>query len=407
MLFFRFPVLVFLSFFAWAAAGAASESVHVESLAGDGVVFAISAEAPPRRLAQGDDVPFWQSVQTSSRSAARIKYPDDSIIIVGRDTKFQVLPKLEGTQFNQLDWGQVRAQIEKETKPDPKAPPRFVIRTKTATMGVRGTEFVAGFDAASGSSQLHTLEGVVEFAKDEGQVMSWKGTPVAAGQQATIGATMDVPAPEPYNPKAYLEEMKASQPEIDSLVQLPKNGGKSGGAPGGASDDPDPSHGSEVSQQTPKSPEKEIPSEPRLQLLQFRVGAMGVFQGSGGQFFSPLASFNPSLRLLGPLSIRAYLGGFLLKRQTTGESFIVPRAGLLLALGLPGPLEVEAGALYERWAVPGSDVYDGPALSANLGWKFGPTSWLERIWVGGAVFKAQFMSQAQPLEILSGIGLRF
>ena len=403
MLFFRYSVLLLLSCFACSAVGAASESVHVESLAGDGVVFAISADAPPRKLAQGDEVPFWQSVQTSPRSAARIKYPDDSIIIVGRDTKFQVLPKLEGTQFNQLDWGQVRAQIEKEAKPDPKAPPRFVIRTKTATMGVRGTEFVAGFDAASGSSQLHTLEGIVEFAKDEGQVMSWKGIPVAAGQQATLGATMDVPAPEPYNPQAYLEEMKAAQPEVDSLAQLPKSGGKSGGAP----DAPDRSHDSDVSQQTQKLPEKEAPSEPRLQILQFRVGAIGVFQSSGGQFFSPLASLNPSLRLLGPISIRAYLGGFLLKRQTTGESFIVPRAGLLLALGLPGPFEVEAGALYERWAVPGSDVYDGPALSANLGWKFGPTSWLERIWVGASVFKGPFMTQAQPVEILSGVGLRF
>src|SRR4051812_28801682 len=116
-----------------APAAHASDRLTLESVDGDQVVVIVDGRTGQSRPAKkGEELHYWDVIQTSRRAAAKIRYGDGSLVLVGRDTKFTLQPKEEGTQYNSLEWGQVRAQVEKtRAAPDPKAKPRFVIRTKS------------------------------------------------------------------------------------------------------------------------------------------------------------------------------------------------------------------------------------------------------------------------------------
>ena len=366
--------------------------VIVESLAGDGVVFELGVEKEPKRLSLGNHIPFWDSVQTSSRSAVKIRYSDGSIVVVGRDTKFQVLPKQEGTQYNKLDWGQVRAQVEKEDKPDPAKPPRFVIRTKTATMGVRGTDFMVGFDAASGTSELHTIEGVVDLAHQESQVMGGHGVPVTAGQQASLGEALSVPpAPKAFNTQTFVAQVAAAEPEMAKLA-VPRDPNR----PGGSS-----------SFDRSAFDVSDDPADVRLRLLDFRTGVVGVFQDSGGWALSPMLSWNPKLRIMGSLAVRGHLGGFAVKRVANSSILPVFKGGLLLGIGFLGAMDVEAGILVEKW-VSGSELEHSNLSPAGfLSWRLGEERFLERFFLGASYYPgASGIKYTNSIEAQIGVGVR-
>jgi hypothetical protein len=389
-----------------------NEFVLVEDLGGDGVVFAtagaLGSSTAPRRVTKGEKLPFWTSVQTSPRAAMKVKYPDGSVLVIGRDSKMEIQPKQNGTQFNRLDWGQVRAQIEKAPLAAgvdaAKAPPRFVIRTKTAVMGVRGTDFVAGFEATTQKAQLHTIDGVVDFGTDEQSVMAWKGTPVSAGQEISLGGT-EAPAVVAYDTRKYVSGISTAQPEMMALANARK---KESVDPGAI--DASAMGGDAASAAAAAASRPEPPAPPRLHLLSFRVGALGVFQKPEGKLAlvqtAPHVAWDPSFRLLGPLSLKGIVGVSRLKRKSTGESIPVFQVGFAANFSLFSPLEVEAGFTIEEWRVPGYRK-SGPCLVGNLVWRTDGTSWFDHVYAGVARFEPPQFEESKALEARAGIGVRF
>ena len=67
----------------------------------------------------------------------------------------------------------------------------FRIRTYTAVVGVRGTDFFVGFDPNSGALEQATIEGQVEVAKPD----TTAGVLVSGGQQTTVSANAAPAAP--------------------------------------------------------------------------------------------------------------------------------------------------------------------------------------------------------------------
>lgn len=374
----------------------AQDHLVIDSVDGDKAVI-IFTDKNERQAKKGDDVQFWDVVQTSRRSSIKLRYPDGSVVVVGRDTKFTVQPKQQGTQYNQLDWGQVRAQVTKEDNPSPKAPPRFVIRTKTATMGVRGTDFVAGFDAQSGQASLHTIEGTVDMAADESKVMSWQGTPITAGHDASLNTTSQAIAVGSFAPQAYKEKMKTEQPELVALADRPA----------------DSSENVPTSTATP-SPSKEeekLDVNAGLKILRFRVGAVSLLQdvgqGTGVQYTTAALSWNPSLSVWGPFSAVGNAGGFLLKNASTSSSFPVFKVGAFLNLHALGGFHLQAGTGIEIWKTDQTGTLTSPYAMAGLVWEFAPGRWIDTIYAGYSVLIANNYSSGQPNEASAGVGLRF
>ncbi|MBI5139565.1 FecR domain-containing protein [Candidatus Nomurabacteria bacterium] len=94
-------------------------------------------------LKSGDAIAKGSVINTSSTSAVKLLMTDKSVLDLGPSTLFKVNEyKLNQTSDRQVDmemsYGKIRASVNSPVGPKGK----FTIRTKAATMGVRGTEFV-------------------------------------------------------------------------------------------------------------------------------------------------------------------------------------------------------------------------------------------------------------------------
>ena len=388
------------------ATARAGDTFRVEALEGERLVIIYSADGGTRPARKGDELKPWDVVQTDRRSAAQIRYPDGTLVQVGRDTKFTLQPSVQGTQENQLEWGQVRAQVAKQEDDLPRpryAPPRFMIRTKTATMGVRGTDFVAGYDAGSGLTSLHTLEGTVAMGGDDASVMEWRAPTVSAGKEATIGTGSAAPVLTEFKPEVYRQQIRAEQPE---LAALPDRAAEP--APGSSKEDSAPQS---VTAVQPPAPEEKL--EAPLQLLRFRVGAVSLFETVGStagiDYTTVSPAWTPSLRIWRPISIFANISGFLLRNSATSTTFPSLHSGLDVSLRVIGPFKVEAGAGITALF---SDVgtITAPGFDADVVWEFAPGKWIDSIYGGLAGFQGggSATSSGAGAGVASlGVGLRF
>jgi len=166
----------------------------------------------------GMKVDFGSYIKTGANNSLTLSYPDGSLLAVDADSNIQVLERTGGTQRNSLDYGQVRGSVSKVpagAKVESKKP-RFVVRSRSAVLGVRGTEFVMAVDQGSQMAQIHTLEGAVDVAADEGGLLSGKAvTAVKSGEfieatQTGLGST------RPFVRDEFLNTIK---PQPSGVVQ--------------------------------------------------------------------------------------------------------------------------------------------------------------------------------------------
>ena len=333
----------------------------IESIEGDKIVVVITATGN-RVGSAGTKIDFGDRIKTGPYASAKIRYPDGSKLLIGRATEMEVQENASGTQFNQIHSGEVRGIIKKpkalQSMPQTTAP-RFVIRSKAAVMGVRGTDFVYNLQEEAAKAQIHTLDGTVEVAKDEAALMKGEGIPVRKDQFITADQNK-VYVPEKFDREAYMKNLVQSEPEF---VELIKN-------------DPDA-----VSDDENLQPEPEKPL-PRWRLLVFQVNAMAVKQSgeNPGSVYTTEISFNPWIRVFGPFGLRGHFGVFPLKGKLKGDRFTAIEGGVLATLTLFNKVFAEVG--------PGSQVWLGERSSnngmilINAGWKFSDYGFIERVFVG-------------------------
>jgi hypothetical protein len=334
-------------------------------------------------------------VKTGPRASAKIRYPDGSKLLIGRATEMEIQESANGAQFNQLNQGEVRGIIRKPKVLLKDGPPRFIIRSKAAVMGVRGTDFVFTLDEEAKASQVHTLEGTVEVAKDEPTLMAGKGTPVTQDQMVSADA-QGVRVPTSFDRKLYDQVLQTAQPEFAALEK----------------GDPDIRSAAE----TPVVLNPRIDDKPklaRIRLLEFRGNGVFAKQHSGGESISPQLSWNPVIDLIWPLSVRGHFGAMVLKGATRDDKFVGVEAGLLASLNLLDPVVIEAGGGVESW---GDHAKEGPVIMANVGLRiFGDESLLERIFVGVGVYDSRPdgayvngpINDNMTVLVRAGIGVQF
>jgi hypothetical protein len=156
-----------------------------------------------RKARVGDRVELPGCVRTLPNARARLVYPNGDQINVGPGTFF----RLDDVRSMKMDYGLVRAIISK-------AGPRnqLKVRTASAVMGVRGTDFVVEAQGAANPTSLTLIRGSVSL-QPEG---------VAVAREIKTGETAVAEVAKP--PETY----KTSQIELKrALVMTEKTGNPS------------------------------------------------------------------------------------------------------------------------------------------------------------------------------------
>jgi hypothetical protein len=220
--------LPFVSQSAWASCGT------VEVSKGDIKIFSAQTKqlAP---AAAGAKICSGDTITAGADSRAKLKMEDGNELNISPDSKIV----LESYQFNPAQnkkkvllnvlQGKVRATTQRENMYNDKASDgdnnTFQVRTKSAVAGVRGTDFLTGYDNKTGQSEVVTFRGKVDFGQPGPGGTITNVVHVAAGQR-TEASPGQPPAPPHAVPAKELNSMKQS-----SAMTPPSGGGSGGPAP--------------------------------------------------------------------------------------------------------------------------------------------------------------------------------
>lgn len=168
-----------------------------------------------KALAEKQKVVPGTSVITEAGSFVRLLFADNTQLNVGPNTTMKIEASKPGeASLVDLVGGQIRAKVAKDLLKKDGGPvkEKMVIKTKTAAMGIRGTDFNVSFNMANSVTALVTFEGAVAMAKlDPGM-----GNPMAALQSSSGVQTVGAGQFSGANP----EQAQASIPVKISPAQL-------------------------------------------------------------------------------------------------------------------------------------------------------------------------------------------
>ncbi|MGE4294112.1 MAG: FecR domain-containing protein [Campylobacterales bacterium] len=133
-------------------------------------------------LEEGDIV-----ITRAKAAQVRIKMSDGTLITVGGGTEMKI--EAFSTETNDASFDLAQGTLRTITGQIGKiAPDRFKIKTKTATMGIRGTDFITAL-GAEGALDAACLEGAISVTTDVGAV----DVPAGSMTSATPGAAPSAP----------------------------------------------------------------------------------------------------------------------------------------------------------------------------------------------------------------------
>jgi FecR protein/C-lobe and N-lobe beta barrels of Tf-binding protein B len=139
-----------------------------------GKITALSGNASLERgintipAALGSSLEAKDSIVTDNDAKVQLTFNDNTIITVGKKSRFSIEEYLydataESTaKFNMIN-GTIRAMSGKIGKI---APAKFAVKTKTATIGIRGTDFIVQ-TSATGESQFFCMQGEITIRSND------------------------------------------------------------------------------------------------------------------------------------------------------------------------------------------------------------------------------------------------
>ena len=198
-----------------------------------GEVTQIDVNGLKKKLKKGDWVDEGSEVITQKKSFAKLLFKDKSSINVGPASNMKIASyKKNEAGIISLLKGQIRSKVEKDlTQNQDDNKSKMFIKTKNAAMGVRGTDFIVGFNPFSGNTNLDVISGLVAmvnirditaFIKAEEldrALNSAKAVLVEKGMRTSV--KLNAPPPPPKEiPKAEFESFKKN---VDSLFGIPES----------------------------------------------------------------------------------------------------------------------------------------------------------------------------------------
>lgn len=397
----------------------------------------------------GDQVPIGHRIRTDEKTTVTLEYPDGTKLMVMPKSDYEIELPRGGIVLNRLRNGQVEGIVAKAPEvasaagalpaPTPtQAAPRpikFMIRTKTAVMGVRGTEFVAAFDAAQGVADFHTVEGTVEVASNPAKLLGGASVPIGSGHSIQATAAGGLGAVQSFNVASYVGGLggllgssssssksaaAASTPATSSAVSAVADATPAAAAPVDRA--PPSAPAPAPPPKIPEIPPTPLPppieqakaeearkeeDRPKIHLLSFAFGA----------FYSPnpnpsdetnvpwddafFVTWTPTIPipLLSFLYVRGSFGLTFFEGFSVNNAFLISNYEVFAGTTILPLIYAEVGGGEQIWR---NDDIDATILSANVGLILSPNGRFNRIFVGGS----KFFQGTQPLEARVGIGIQ-
>lgn len=215
-------------------------SPWLEDLSGAPSLRVQGASGAQRLVKAGAQLEWGDTLATPKGVAARLSFSPEIQMVVGEDSQIAVQATAEPPPEVVVERGTVRGWVEAASPavqpsgqpstaaspgPGPSAAPttakpRFILRTPSVIMGVRGTDFVVR--AKGDAVELATLNGTVEYAP---VAKSWPtdgGKKVGAGWVLKSAPTVQETDPEPFVEATYLKTLHTEQPKMAALAELAK-----------------------------------------------------------------------------------------------------------------------------------------------------------------------------------------
>lgn len=211
-------------------AGAQAQSVHgvLRVVKGDVQVKSSKGEVTKARI--GAKVFPKDIVITGKEARAKIVMVDNNEINISPESQIEIQNYEYDPAGGKKDvllnviYGKVRSKVEQ--KYDGKTT-KFQIKTPSAVAGVRGTDFMMGFNQSNRTSQVVTFEGKVEFGMPGPGGTISNPVFVSPGMTAAINPGSPPSAPQPM-PKEELKKMdKESATPESTKAQGPVSENKS------------------------------------------------------------------------------------------------------------------------------------------------------------------------------------
>ncbi len=305
----------------------------------------------------GQPIAFGNRVVTGEKSLAVLVYSDGSKIHIGPTSMFEVKEKRETTEMGELHKGTIRSVIVKGQGTE-KRPPRFLVRSRSVAIGVRGTDFVIELNQNRTRSEVHTLEGVVEAALTDNEIFDRRGVLVGENQFIIVDDN-SISGPKSFDRDQYLRRLEARTLGVG------------------------------------------IPSErPSFRPLSFRINPVYLNQMRGGNNVTLQLSANPALDFKKYFTARAQFGLFILSDAIGGRRFLATQLGVLTSINLK-PLGFEFGFGREFWI---ARSFNTNQIVANILYSGAPIGPIELLFAGVSY---QFHSLLPSVQVRAGVGVSF
>ncbi len=162
-------------------------------------------------LVKAMELPLGTRLETGVRSFVQLRLVDDSVVNISSNSKMLLEAAHEGeTNLLNLLEGSMRAVVKKAVNQNRE---KMIVRTRSAAMGIRGTDFIVNFNRRDSSTRLTTVHGLVAMVPlnsgvDPAAALQGKVALVGAGQFAVRDVRSDaLPEPKPI-PSSKLQELK-------------------------------------------------------------------------------------------------------------------------------------------------------------------------------------------------------
>lgn len=115
-----------------------------------------------RKISEGDKLKEDSSIVTGRGSFIRVRFIDNSILSLGPESKAVIIQvDQKAPSVVSLLKGKMRASVQ----PNAEGKEKFYVKTRTAAMGVRGTEFQSIYNPENKITNLLTFSGEVAMVK--------------------------------------------------------------------------------------------------------------------------------------------------------------------------------------------------------------------------------------------------
>lgn len=222
-----FSIMLFISFLAFAGEGDVAKVIIVKG----------SAKAKFKNnkvvtLKKGDWIPEGVQVKTEAKSFIKLLFIDKSQMNLGPNSQMVInkFPKKKAGIITLMK-GQLRSKVSKNYMQMDEGREKLYIKTKTAAMGVRGTDFEVSFSDGVTATNLYEGSLVVTSISEEMSPQAVQKmflnpnslTPLSAGQMAVFKGSSAPPAVIKIPQNVMKEALKSGGKKGDLKTLLDKN----------------------------------------------------------------------------------------------------------------------------------------------------------------------------------------